>query len=93
MTDLGRSLLVPLDQLVEWSAQNDEVVKAARKEFDRAAWHFHFLILSPTGKASEIRNIDFTVANPSMPCSAWRLRLREKKFSTNLKLQREHRVT
>lgn len=37
LTDLGRSLLVPLDQLVEWSAQNHEVVKAARKEFDKAA--------------------------------------------------------
>jgi DNA-binding HxlR family transcriptional regulator len=37
LTDLGRSLLVPLDQLVEWSAQHHEVVKAARKEFDKAA--------------------------------------------------------
>ena len=37
LTDLGRSLLLPLDQLVEWSAQNHEVVKAARKEFDQAA--------------------------------------------------------
>ena len=37
LTDLGRSLLVPLDQLVEWSAQHHEVVKAARREFDRAA--------------------------------------------------------
>ncbi len=37
LTDLGRSLLVPLDQLVEWSAQHHEVVKAARKEFDKVA--------------------------------------------------------
>ena len=37
LTDLGRSLLVPLDQLVEWSAQHHEVVKAARREFDKAA--------------------------------------------------------
>jgi DNA-binding HxlR family transcriptional regulator len=37
LTDLGHSLLLPLDQLVEWSAQNHDVVKAARKEFDQAA--------------------------------------------------------
>lgn len=37
LTDLGRSLLLPLDQLVEWSAQNHDMVKAARKEFDQAA--------------------------------------------------------
>ena len=37
LTDLGRSLLLPLEQLVEWSAQNHDVVKAARKEFDQAA--------------------------------------------------------
>jgi DNA-binding HxlR family transcriptional regulator len=37
LTDLGRSLLVPLDRLVEWSAQHHEVVKAARREFDKAA--------------------------------------------------------
>jgi len=37
LTDLGDSLLVPLDQLVEWSAQHHEVVKAARREFDKAA--------------------------------------------------------
>ena len=37
LTDLGRSLLLPLDELVEWSAQNHDMVKAARKEFDQAA--------------------------------------------------------
>jgi DNA-binding HxlR family transcriptional regulator len=37
LTDLGRSLLVPLDKLVEWSAQNHEVVKKARRVFDKAA--------------------------------------------------------
>ena len=37
LTDLGRSLLLPLDKLVEWSGQNHDVVKAARKEFDKAA--------------------------------------------------------
>ena len=36
LTDLGHSLLLPLDKLVEWSAQNHDVVKAARKEFDKA---------------------------------------------------------
>ena len=35
LTDLGQSLLVPLDQLVEWSAQNHKMVKAARKKFDQ----------------------------------------------------------
>jgi DNA-binding HxlR family transcriptional regulator len=37
LTELGQSLLLPLDQLVEWSAQNHDVVKAARREFDKAA--------------------------------------------------------
>ena len=37
LTDLGHSLLLPLDQLVEWSAQNHDVVKAARREFDQVA--------------------------------------------------------
>ncbi len=37
LTDLGQSLLVPLDKLVEWSAQNHDEVKAARREFDKAA--------------------------------------------------------
>ena len=37
LTDLGRSLLLPLDQLVEWSARHHEVVKAARRQFDQAA--------------------------------------------------------
>ena len=37
LTDLGRSLLLPLEKLVEWSAQNHDVVKAARKEFDQVA--------------------------------------------------------
>ena len=35
LTDLGRSLLLPLEKLVEWSAQNHDVVKAARREFDQ----------------------------------------------------------
>ena len=37
LTDLGRSLLLPLEKLVEWSAQNHDVVKAARREFDQVA--------------------------------------------------------
>jgi DNA-binding HxlR family transcriptional regulator len=37
LTELGQSLLLPLNQLVEWSAQNHDVVKAARKEFDKVA--------------------------------------------------------
>lgn len=36
LTDLGRSLLAPLEQLVTWSAQNHDVVKQARKQFDTA---------------------------------------------------------
>ena len=36
LTDLGRSLLAPLEQLVTWSAQNHDVVKLARKQFDTA---------------------------------------------------------
>jgi DNA-binding HxlR family transcriptional regulator len=34
LTDLGRSLLLPLEQLVVWSARNHDSVRAARKEFD-----------------------------------------------------------
>jgi DNA-binding HxlR family transcriptional regulator len=37
LTDLGRSLLVPLEQLVAWSAQHHEVVKLSRKQFDSVA--------------------------------------------------------
>ena len=34
LTDLGYSLLVPLGQLAEWSAQNHEAVRTARQIFD-----------------------------------------------------------
>ncbi len=34
LTDLGHSLLQPLGQLVAWSAQHHDVVKASRREFD-----------------------------------------------------------
>jgi DNA-binding HxlR family transcriptional regulator len=36
LTDLGRSLLLPLEQLVVWSARNHDSVRAARMEFDGA---------------------------------------------------------
>ena len=36
LTDLGRSLLVPLEQLVVWSAEHHEVVKQSRTRFDAA---------------------------------------------------------
>ena len=36
LTDLGRSLLAPLEQLVTWSAQNHDEVKLARQQFDTA---------------------------------------------------------
>ena len=35
LTDLGKSLLAPLEQLVQWSANNHNVVRAARIEFDQ----------------------------------------------------------
>ena len=35
LTDLGRSLLLPLEQLVVWSARNHDSVRAARVEFDQ----------------------------------------------------------
>lgn len=34
LTDLGRSLLLPLDQLVVWTTANHASVKQARQEFD-----------------------------------------------------------
>ncbi len=34
LTDLGHSLLQPLGQLVAWSAQHHDDVKASRREFD-----------------------------------------------------------
>ena len=37
LTDLGHSLLVPLGQLVAWSAQHHDVVKLSRQQFDTAA--------------------------------------------------------
>ena len=37
LTDLGRSLLVPLENLVVWSASHHERVKTARQQFDIAA--------------------------------------------------------
>ena len=37
LTDLGRSLLVPLENLVHWSASHHESVKQARQQFDIAA--------------------------------------------------------
>jgi DNA-binding HxlR family transcriptional regulator len=37
LTDLGRSLLVPLGQLVAWSARHHEVVKLSRRQFDNVA--------------------------------------------------------
>ena len=37
LTDLGRSLLVPLGSLVEWSAAHHAKVKQARQSFDVAA--------------------------------------------------------
>ena len=35
LTDLGKSLLAPLEQLVQWSASNHNVVRAARVEYDQ----------------------------------------------------------
>lgn len=35
LTDLGQSLLAPLEQLVQWSTNNHNVVRAARVEFDQ----------------------------------------------------------
>ena len=36
LTDLGQSLLVPLDQLASWSAHHHDAVRAARLSFDNA---------------------------------------------------------
>jgi DNA-binding HxlR family transcriptional regulator len=36
MTDLGRSLYVPLAQLLNWAEANHDAVRAARKRFDQA---------------------------------------------------------
>lgn len=35
LTDLGRSLLVAMDVLVQWSALNHATVKTARQQFDQ----------------------------------------------------------
>jgi DNA-binding HxlR family transcriptional regulator len=34
LTDLGKSLLVPLNQLAQWSAKNHDAVRTARQQFD-----------------------------------------------------------
>lgn len=36
MTDLGRSLLRPLDRLVEWTDDNHDEVRSARMRYDQA---------------------------------------------------------
>lgn len=36
LTDLGQSLLVPLDSLVAWSSNHHDDVRQARRQFDQA---------------------------------------------------------
>ena len=37
LTDLGRSMFEPLNQLLSWAERNHDAVKAARSRFDSAA--------------------------------------------------------
>jgi DNA-binding HxlR family transcriptional regulator len=37
LTDLGRSLLVPVNALADWAKQNREAIDEARRRFDAAA--------------------------------------------------------